>query len=400
MEKPIEKLKIVILALFNPRRNDAVKVHTLEIAEHLAKKGNPVELVTPAGKLDLHHARQTEFNCTYRDDLFPLIRCSVSQLLEFVRTRGFGAEVAYFRWRLFPLGIFRLAGWILGLKMQFTSEHNGWVELEMNLQKRNPVLAKFAGWLQYRDAKAADAVIVVTEGIRQLLIRKGVSGDKITVIGNGTNTEYFRPLADKTALKNELLGHNRTVLGFSGNFAGWQGIEEIIRVFARLSAEIENLHLLLIGDGPLLGQLKYLITQLNLTDRVSLKQNIPYDHMLNWMNVMDLALAPKSPELEVVGYSPLKIRDYAACGIPVVSTDVSGIRELAGEGWLWTYPPGEANAMYTCLNEILSNPKRLQQAGQRARAYAEEHFSWEHVTKQIRLVMRHLVHVVLDDTAD
>ena len=86
--------------------------------------------------------------------------------------------------------------------------------------------------LEIFTAKKSDAVIAVTQRIKDILIKRGVDENKITVIPNGADVNLFRPISDVIAvnkLRNKYsINENTRVVMFVGNLAYWQGVEYLI----------------------------------------------------------------------------------------------------------------------------------------------------------------------------
>jgi len=287
------------------------------------------------------------------------------------------------RWRVFPALFLKIINRIKSIRPIVVSEHNGWVDLEVRLQ-RNAYLFPWIGkTLQVLDALSADAIITVTDGIRDYLSDCGINQSKIYVVGNGTNINHYFPVQFTELLKKKLLGINGYVLGFMGNISKWQGLKDLLITFAELRRERNDIYLLIIGSGLYFDELMVRVHALGIQDYTFIKSDIPYEDSNQWINIMDIALAPKSKNLDSVGYSPLKIRDYAACGRPVVSTNVRGIKELEQFGWLKTYDPDQKDSLANLVRGLLGSRKMLNEMSSKAREYAVKEFSWINIAEKI-----------------
>jgi len=379
-------MKILMVGLFDPGRNDAAKIHFVEVANAMRRRGHELSVLVPRGDLSCSLDKGVRARCfgwRYTDSLFSAVALTVMQLVAFFFVLNRGVDLVYIRWRLAPCSLFRLLAMLKGIKTVFVSEHNGWTDLEVRLQRNNPVVAVLGRMLQVLDAKAADMTVCVTSGIRDLLARHGVAVAKIMVVGNGTNTSRFRPLQDKGNIKRRLLDRDGLVLGYMGNISKWQGLDELLAVMPEIRKLRPDALLAIIGSGLYEDALRRKIQELDLGACVVFRPHVPYEQANLWMNAFDIALAPKSKKLDAVGYSPLKIRDYAAAGLPVVSTRVNGIKELEAYGWLRTFDPDASGEFGTLLLELLSDREILEVMGKKARAFAEDHFSWDQVVEKI-----------------
>ncbi len=376
----------MMLGLFDASISDAATIHFCEVANAYASIGHRVTVICPAlpaGKsLFAPRVRVCALPFRYKENLWCASWQNILLLLKYLALAGPCYDVVHIRWRLLPSILLRIIHRLKSAGTCVLTEHNGWLGLEIMLQRRSRVMAAIGKWLQAFDARHADKVLAVTPGIRQLLMESGVRGKKIFVVGNGANTSHFRPLADREQIKRRELGIEGRVLGFIGNISKWQGIDQLVDGFVALYDRYPDLYLLIAGSGMYAAELKRRVSALPQSDRILLKPNIPYEDVNRWMNLIDIAVAPKSKKLNAVGYSPLKIRDYAAAGRPVISTNVNGIKEFEPFGWLATYDPDTPGAFTDLVDDVLSR-RDLEEMGRLARSYAIEHFDWDTIARQI-----------------
>lgn len=385
-------MHILMLGNFDPGTNSASKVHFFEVMNAFARKGHDVDALVPKGlSKDASLEQGTHLvELPVRGGESSLVRAALVTLLQFVWlffTLKRRHDAVYIRWRLAPALMVRLVALLKGLRPLIVTEHNGWVELEYSLQRGDTPLARVAKWLQVADARSADLVVCVTDGIRDRLLDAGVSSHKLVVQGNGTNVEHFHPLEARKERLMGLFSREGTVLGFMGNIAKWQGLDDLLHAFEMAAAKHGDVLLLVIGSGMYSRQFEERCAVSPARDRIMLRPHVAYEQANEWMNAMDIAFAPKSKALDSIGYSPLKIRDYAAAGLPVVSTRVRGIAELEPHGWLRTYDPDDSGALDALLDELLADRTELAAMGGRARRYARKEFSWDNVAANLLTAM-------------
>lgn len=385
-------MRILMLGNFDPATNGASKVHFFEMADAFARQGHRVDALTPSG-LSAEAALEPGVRLVelpLRGDESSLVRAALVSMVQLVWLlfvlRG-DHDAVYIRWRLFPALLVKAVALFRGARPLVVAEHNGWVELEYRIQRGDSFLSKVARWLQVADARGADLTVAVTDGIRDRLVKAGIAPRRIFVQGNGTNVRRFRPLEDRDALRAGLAGRGGTVLGFMGTISKWQGLDDLLDAFERAAAANDDIVLLVVGSGMYEKEFKARCDASPLAGRIVMRPHVAYERANEWMNAMDIAFAPKSKALDSIGYSPLKIRDYAAAGLPVVSTRVRGIAELEPHGWLRTYDPDEPGALAALLGELLADRAELAAMGRRARAYAEAEFSWDEVAANIARAM-------------
>ncbi len=380
-------MNILMLSLINTEQNDAGKVHFLELAYSFSKIGNQVSCVLPRGAIDerfTKNCRIHQLPFKSSDNYFFLLFLNILLFIRALSLVNKNTDFVYIRFRLLPCNFLKILLILTGKKTFIFTEHPGWVEREMMIENHSRIKANIGKFLQKSDSQSADFTLAMTEGIMEKHIENGLPANKISVLQNGTNTDHYFPLNREIVLsflKNQFsLPENAVIFGFSGNISKWQGINDLINASIQLMDEFP-VYLLIIGTGKYLDEIKRKISQLNVNHRIFLKENVPYADMNIWNNCIDIAFAPKVKSLD--GFtSPLKLRDYAACGKPVISTAIRGIKEFEPYGWLITYELNSSENLEMKMRELLQNPERIKQMGLKAREFAENYFSWDKVAQK------------------
>lgn len=138
--------------------------------------------------------------------------------------------------------------------------------------------------------------------------------------------------ADESDLRPELgLSPEDEVVLYMGSFFEFSGLDIVVRALARLRTERPRLRLVLVGGGELEPELRRLVAEHELGDRVVFTGYVPYDALPRYLKVADVALNPFRPELVTHVALPHKVLQYMAAGVPVVSTDLRGLRGVIGD---------------------------------------------------------------------
>ncbi|WP_020466850.1 glycosyltransferase family 4 protein [Singulisphaera acidiphila] len=164
-------------------------------------------------------------------------------------------------------------------------------------------------------------LICVSEGLRQEALKLGVSGEKVSVIGNGVDTNRFRRGDMRTAREFLGLPHDATVILSVGHLTGLKGFHLLIDAVSRLGRD--QVVLAIVGDGPERGPLERLAESLHLGDRVRFAGAVGNDDLPAWYQSADLFALASSRE----GW-PNVLCEAQACGLPVVATKIRGISEI------------------------------------------------------------------------
>lgn len=230
----------------------------------------------------------------------------------------------------------------------------------------------------------ADAMIAVSPGVKRYLESFEQAKGRVHVIANGVDLERFAfaASANKKRLQN-LTALSDVTIGFLGTLKPWHGLATLVEAWKILRRRNQRIRLLIVGDGPEYEHLHKNIEQAGLSDYVTFTGAVQPEQVPQWLGQMDIAVAPY-PQIENFYFSPLKIYEYMAAGIPVVTTRV---------GHLETVVSHERNGMLVeaenpirmadCIARLIVNPEKLQRLGSAARQTAEREHSWLSVVERI-----------------
>lgn len=200
--------------------------------------------------------------------------------------------------------------------------------------------------------------------------------DRTVEIVNGVDARAIRPgppAPDTGPLE----------LVYVSSFRAWHGAEDLVAAVGRALERGADLRLVAIGDGPTAGAARALAAAPPLRDRVDFTGSIPHAEVARRLAAAHVGVAPFSPErhraLELGWFwSPIKIFEYLAAGLPVVTADIPRLRELLPDDVGSFYPPGDRERLADQLVHLAADRAGVRAAGERARALAEERYTWDH----------------------
>jgi len=211
----------------------------------------------------------------------------------------------------------------------------------------------------------ADKIICYTEEEKEKLISiLHINESKIAVIPNGIDTNQFRPLTGDRAT-------DTINLLWVGRFVKGKGVEYIIRAMDILVKETPNLHLTLVGDGPEGGCICEMIENLGLTDNIRIIDFVSYDKMPEIFHNSDIFVLPSLHE-----GVPRTALEAMSCGLPVVISDFSHLRDLIDGGGMM-FPKKDVQALADSLRVLINDESKRARMGQKARERIVREYSWE-----------------------
>jgi glycosyltransferase involved in cell wall biosynthesis len=229
---------------------------------------------------------------------------------------------------------------------------------------------------EHRLLRSADAVIVVSEALRRHAVANGAAPERVRVIPNGVDQEMF-DRANGKAIRRRLNLEGQVVVGFVGSLKPWHGVRELIEAFIRLP---RSASLLLVGDGPERPAIAAAVETPKVSDRVRMIGRIAHAEVPAYLHAMDIGVAPYQRQ-PAFYFSPLKVVEYLAAGLPVVASAQGELGDLIGPAGV-VVTPGSVDALAVALCRLVSNRSLRSSMSGCARAQVAER-SWDRVVKQI-----------------
>jgi glycosyltransferase involved in cell wall biosynthesis len=220
--------------------------------------------------------------------------------------------------------------------------------------------------------------IAVSESTKDDLVRRGMRADRIRVVPNGIDIEYFAPASGPRTTRPTLL--------FVGRLKKYKRVDLVIDALALLARQGMDVELLIAGEGDERLRLAAQVERLAIGERVRMLGYISEAQKRDllrtaWIHVLTSAK-------EGWGISNL---EAAACGTPSVASDAPGLREsiVPGETGVLV-PHGDVRALAEALRGLLEDGPGRERMGRRGRAFAER-FSWDAAAQGVESELREVV---------
>lgn len=248
-------------------------------------------------------------------------------------------------------------------------------------------------WL-VRALSGADRLFAVADALRRHAVDLGVAGERIRVVGNGVDTTRFRPMPGAEARQRLGLPADAPVLVSVGGLSERKGFHRVLDCLPALTARHPGLQYLIVGGGGPEGdwgpRLRQQARNLGLEQGVHFLGHVPPERLREPLSAADVFVLATRNE----GWANVFL-EAMACGLPVVTTDVGGNREVVSSDALGRVVPfGDHQALLAALDEALST--RWDREAILAHARAN---SWDDRIAVLAEEFRALVRRAPDETA-
>jgi glycosyltransferase involved in cell wall biosynthesis len=215
----------------------------------------------------------------------------------------------------------------------------------------------------------ADAVTAVSDfSAASLAENDGLSGQRIEVIENGVDIQRFNGAA---SVHNLDIDRRRRYLVCVARFHPVKDHATLLRAFEIVARQQSDVDLLLVGDGPLRGDLQRLARELGIEGRVrflGLRQDVP--GILRAAQIFVLTSLSEA--------APLTVLEAMASGLPVVVTAVGGNPEIVRDGVDgYLVPRGDASAIASAILGMLDEPEAARAIGAAGATRVRERYPLE-----------------------
>ena len=172
-------------------------------------------------------------------------------------------------------------------------------------------------------------------------------------------------------------------VGFVGSLKPWHGLPVLVEAFALLHQQIPNTRLLIVGDGPERTDLVTNLSARGLLEATHFTGAVPHSEVPGLLASMDVAVAPYPPMSQFY-FSPLKVYEYMAAGVPVVASQIGELEELIQDGVNGMLcPPGDAVALAETLKHLYAQPQLRDCLGQAGRATVLPNCTWDAIVQRL-----------------
>jgi len=183
---------------------------------------------------------------------------------------------------------------------------------------------------------------------------------------------------------------DKKVVLFLGTFREWHGVLLLPDIIQYVCNRSGDARFLFVGDGECLQRVRRELERKGLAGRVAVAGSRPYDQVPYYIAASDVGIAPYDleayPMLKRFGFfwSPLKIFEYMAGGLPVVTIDVPPLKEIVADGERGCVVPcRDVPATGDAIVWLMSDDANRQAMGRRARKFVAQYYGWQDHVREL-----------------
>ena len=238
-----------------------------------------------------------------------------------------------------------------------------------------------------QNLNAADKIITISNATKDYVLRLGAKPKKVKVIYNGVDLARFREINGKRQEMRKKLGipSGAVVVLTVRRLVYKNGIDTLLDCAKIAVNKNPNIVFLVVGKGPDLESVRMQITQLGIQHNFRLAGFVSDADLPSYYNAVDMFVLPsKSGE-----GLPLVALEAMACGLPVVATDVGGIKEILLDDYGKLVPPNQPELLADAVLEFAAIDFSSRKSELRARI--EEQYSWESNVERLTQLYEELI---------
>lgn len=249
--------------------------------------------------------------------------------------------------------------------------------------------ARFWSWLglcERVSIAAASQIVVLCEALRDELLARGYSAQRIIVNPAAVDPERFCPACGGEEVRQQLgLAPHHTLVTFAGSFSYYHGVSVLARAITALLKRrnedllFENLRFMLVGDGLLRAETEEALSRVEGSESVIFTGLVPHMSVPRYLDASDILVSPQVPNADGQPFfgSPTKLFEYMAMEKAIVASDMDQLSSVLSHGnTAWMVKPGSDTELADAIEYLAGRPELRGLLGRNARAAALQRHTW------------------------
>ena len=233
----------------------------------------------------------------------------------------------------------------------------------------------------------SDVLVGDCDTVKRKAVEYGMPDAHIVTFPWGVDLEHFSP--GESRLRAQQGWQNAFVLLHTRTWAWLYGVDVFAKAFLQAASEIHELHLFMLGGGPLAQQLRGIFSGGGVQGRVHFAGQVSQAELPQYYRAADLYISASHSD-----GSSVSLMEALACGTPVIVSDHASNAEWVRQGVQgWCFPDGDVDALAQAILHAYEHQLQLPEMGQAARQQAEQRANWarnfENLLRAYDLAVKH-----------
>lgn len=254
-----------------------------------------------------------------------------------------------------------------------------WIEVSLDrlaLEKGRGLYRKAAYLSESILGSFVDGFVFITPGLKEFYAQSLERDlEPSWMVPSGVDLGLFRPCRSDSVRKEHGISSEAKVLGYVGVLSRERELDFAIRALKRLEEMGDDCHLMFVGDGEDRQRLEDVAARLNLQRRVIFTGKVPYETVPNYISSFDYGLCHLPDTLFFRRSFPMKVLEYAACGVQVVASDITAHKDIAKDLPLRLYAHDDPGDLARIMKSAREEPSRVPEGISR--------YSWERIAADL-----------------
>jgi len=279
---------------------------------------------------------------------------------------------------LFPAVPTYLVSRIQQVPIVFTTDGLLYPRLKrLSLSEKGWLMGELTIWLEeFVSRMNYDAVIVVSNYVKQEMVGLGIPTEKVHVVYSGVNLELYDSIREPKKEDKSIV--------FVGNLLPHKGVKDLIYALQNVKKEFPEVVLNIIGSGPMLNPLKVQVSKLRLKGNVFFYGRVSEKKKIRLIKSSKCLVLPSI--MESFG---LVFLEAMACEKPVIAYDIPATKETILDGHNgFLVPQKDVGCLSDRMAEVLCNDSKAKAMGRRGRRLVEREFTWQRTAEKTLAVYR------------
>ena len=251
--------------------------------------------------------------------------------------------------------------------------------------RNGPAYRRFQAY-ETKVLRKADAVVCISETLKQEAIGRGVEPTKISVVTNAVDKTIGDNTTESSLYQQSIDSLNRasttTVIGYIGSLREMEGVDQTAEAVANLNNNGHDVRLFVLTGQSGQQELRNYCAKLGLSDNAVICGPVPHEEVAAFYDLIDIFVVSRPDSRVTRLVTPLKPFEAMAMGRAVIASRLPALQEIITEretGLL--YDADDVNSLTEKITELIDDNELLQRLGDNAREWVMSNRTWEVVVQ-------------------